>query len=165
MTASEALEAYIGKVRSAAPAIEERLAELGAADAQLRFAAARYAGTNDVTVSVGEADGHAEVIAHGEAVAFIEFGTGVRYGNGYPGERPEGIVGIGEYGDKHGATGRPWAYKGAQGNAGWQARKKNGEPIEGLSLTYGNAPNAPMYRAANRMCDEAGEIVREVLSR
>ena len=164
MKAVNALNAYIAKVHASRPVIEERLAEYGAEDARLRFAAARYAGTNDVTVATGESEGHATVDARGEAVAFIEFGTGVRYGNGYPGERPDGIVGIGEYGDKRGATGKPWAYWGDPGNAGWVPKNSRGESIWGLAMTYGNAPNAPMYHAANRMQDEAASIVREVLA-
>ena len=163
MNAVKALEAYIAKVNAAGPVIEEKLAEYGAEDARLRFAAARYAGTNDVTVATGESGGHATVDAHGEAVAFIEFGTGVRYGNGYPQARPDGIVGIGEFGKGHGATGKPWTYRGEPGNAGWPVTRKNGKSRAGVAMTYGNAPNAPMYHAANRMREQAGETAREVL--
>ena len=160
-----AVKSLMARVQNAAPEIEEKLAEYGAEDARLRFAAARYAGTNDVTVSVGESEGHAAVVAQGDAVAFIEFGAGVRHGKGYPGERPKDIVDIGKYGQGKGASGRPWVYRGEQGSAGWQVRKKNGDPIEGLSMTYGNPPNAPMYHAANRMREEAGAVAKEVLAR
>lgn len=172
MKAVQALERYIAKLHAAEETIEWRLAKKGIDEAEKHFALAQYAGVNDVIVGEDEVDGHAAVVARGDAVAFIEFGTGVVYngpGNGvYPQERPEGIVGIGEYGEGHGASNYGWYYKGEPGNAGAQAvrYKKDGSEVSrpGWVHTYGNLPASGMYHAANLMSDEAGEVVREVLA-
>lgn len=172
MKAVQALERYIAKLHAAREEIEWRLATKGADEATFEFDQAKYAGVNDVVVQEEEVDGHAAVVARGDAVAFIEFGTGVVYngpGNGvYPQERPEGIVGIGEYGKGHGASNYGWYYRGEPGNAGAQAvrYKKDGSEVSrpGWVHTYGNLPASGMYRAANLMSDEAGEVVREVLA-
>ena len=73
---------------------------------------ARQSVASDTTVSV-ERTGNVWVItASGKSIPFIEFGSGVFYngdGSSYPLPRPEGIVGIGEYGQGHGKQ-KSWVY-------------------------------------------------------
>ena len=126
----------------------EKLAEIGLEVAQPLFAAARYDGNNDVTVRIEKSETGYRLIAEGSSVAFIEFGSGIvenPSGNAsYPLKRPDGIVGIGEYGKGHGATGEKWYY----------AHNK---------FTYGNPPAMAMYYAEAEMLKEVMNIARSVL--
>ena len=62
--------------------VVEDLGNLGVVEAQKNFEQARYTGEKDVVVSLERKnDLECEIIAKGESVAFIEFGTGV-YFNG-----------------------------------------------------------------------------------
>mgnify|MGYP003299151106 CR=1 FL=1 len=54
-----------------------RLAEIGVRVASSGFATADYDGINDVVVSLVQTNSGATVIAAGETVGFIEFGTGI----------------------------------------------------------------------------------------
>ena len=45
-------------------------------EASVRFTTAMYDGTNDVQVRVDPIDGGYAIVAKGEVVCFIEFGTG-----------------------------------------------------------------------------------------
>lgn len=124
----------------------QKLADIGVGIADDKFKAADYDGDNDVTVKCEMTDTGVRLIASGEAVAFIEFGAGVARGGGYLGEKPAGIVGLGEYGKKKGATGKPWYY--AHG-------KK----------TDGNPPAMGMYYARNEIVEKVIDTAREVFGR
>lgn len=65
-----------------------------------------------ISVSVRKIPNGSEIVARGENVAFVEFGTGVTRNapGAYP-DRPEGISGIGEYGQGKGKQ-RAWGYYG-----------------------------------------------------
>ena len=139
--------------------LTERLAELGAKIAKASFENALYAGYNDVEVSVEpveNANGY-KVVAKGQAVLFIEFGTGITNPE-HPqqGEIP-GIVPHGEYGKKRGKQIKGWVYKGVPGNAG----KEIGE---GKVHTLGNPPSRSMYQATKDMQAKVYEIAKEVFS-
>ena len=56
-----------------------RLTEIGVSVAELGFSMADYDGVNDVLVTETQLGNRALVIAYGETVGFIEFGTGVKY--------------------------------------------------------------------------------------
>lgn len=56
-----------------------RLAEIGVRVAQSGFSTADYDGVNDVSVSMEKTSAGYAVVASGETVGFIEFGTGVKY--------------------------------------------------------------------------------------
>ena len=90
----------------------EGLASIGVKEASVRFTTAMYDGTNDVSVSLETSKNGYAIVAKGQAVAFIEFGAGVYHNTGepYPNPRPEGIVGIGEYGKGKGKQ-KAWGYK------------------------------------------------------
>ena len=126
----------------------EGLAEIGIKEASVRFTTAMYDGVNDVSVSLNKAKNGYVIEAKGEAVAFIEFGAGV-YHNGsepYPNPRPEGIVGIGEYGKGMGKR-KAWGYK-----------NENDE----LVITRGNPAAMPMWYASEEIKKSVLRVVKEV---
>jgi hypothetical protein len=107
-----------------------------------------YDGTNDVSVHLDEISNGYAIVADGKAVAFIEFGAGV-YHNGsepYPNPRPDGIVGIGEYGKGHGKR-KAWGYL-----------DENDE----LVITRGNPAAMPMWYASEEIKSSVLKVVREV---
>ena len=125
----------------------ERLAFLGATRVSLGFSRAIYGDKSDVKVDVEINKNKAIIKANGEDVCFIEFGAGIRYGNGYPSDRPEGIVGIGEYGKGYGNNPNGWWYTGKDGRS---------------HHSYGNPPNAVMYKTSLELAEEISMIAREV---
>ena len=134
----------------------EKLAYIGVKEASVRFTTAMYDGINDSKVSLKNTKKGYKVIAKGKAVAFIEFGTGVYHNTGepYPNPRPEGIVGIGEYGDGKGSR-RAWYYKGSPGT--------NGEvQANGVVKTRGNPAAMPMWYASEDMRKSILKVVKEV---
>lgn len=134
----------------------EKLAYIGVNNASIRFTTAMYDGVNDVTVSLDKtAKGYA-IVAKGQAVAFIEFGSGVYHNTGepYPLPRPDGVVGIGEYGQGKGKR-KAWYYKGEPGT--------NGElQSNGVVKTRGNPAAMPMWYATEEMRRSILQIAREV---
>lgn len=126
-----------------------QLAEIGCTVAGARFSSAQYDGNNDVTVRIEKSETGYRLIAEGSSVAFIEFGTGIKMNPGgnasYPGDRPEGIVGIGEYGKGHGATGHRWYYESGK-------------------YTYGNPPAMGMYRAEQEILKDVINIARSIFN-
>lgn len=125
------------------------LAESGTKIAQNLFSDAVYQGNGSVGVRAEKKTFGAAVVASGPGVAFIEFGAGVALGNGYPGTRPPGIVGIGQYGYGRGANIEGWTYIDESGN---------------MQQTIGNAPYAPMFNTATQlraMLPEASRAVFE----
>lgn len=134
----------------------EGLAMLGVKEASVRFTTAMYDGVNDVHVTLKKiANGYA-IVAKGQAVAFIEFGTGVYHNPSepYPNPRPEGIVGIGEYGQGKGKR-KAWFYKGEAGSNG--EVQKNG-----VVKTRGNPAAMPMWYASEEMRNSILKLAREV---
>lgn len=123
-----------------------KLAEIGATKASLAFSRAVYTGDNDVSVSVEPIENGYSIIASGEAVLFIEFGSGVTYGYGHP--EPM------EYG--------PGTYPGKghwdDPNGWYLPKSKGGEH------TYGNPPSAAMYRTGKELQQEILRIAREVFA-
>lgn len=134
----------------------ERLAMIGVKEASIRFTTAIYDGVNDSTVTLEQTPNGYSVIAEGTAVAFIEFGAGVYHNSGepYPNPRPEGIVGIGEYGKGKGKR-RAWFYYGEAGTNGESDGK-------GLVKTRGNPAAMPMWYATEEMRNAILQIAREV---
>lgn len=129
----------------------ERLAVIGAREASVRFTTAMYDGVNDVSVDVAPIEGGYAIIARGKAVAFIEFGAGVYYNSSepYPEPRPQGVVGIGEYGKG----------KGKQKSWGFYDESKN------LVITHGNPAAMPMWYATQEIEREIRQIAQEVFGK
>jgi hypothetical protein len=128
----------------------EGLAEIGLKEASVRFTTAMYDGTNDVSVHLDVSKNGYAIVADGQAVAFIEFGAGV-YHNGsepYPNPRPQGVVGIGEYG------------KGQGKQKAWGYYDENDE----LVITRGNPAAMPMWYASEEIKNSVLKVVKEVYS-
>lgn len=128
----------------------EGLAQIGLKEASVRFTTAMYDGNNDVSVRLDETKNGYAIVADGRAVAFIEFGAGVYHNSSepYPNPRPEGIVGIGEYGKGHGKQ-KAWGYE-----------DENGEIV----ITRGNPAAMPMWYASEEIKNSVMKVVREVFS-
>lgn len=126
----------------------KRLAEIGVSVASTGFALAPYDGINDVQVVMTQRGNMATVIAFGEAVGFIEFGTGVKYpewdSTGMEYTPPE----HGSYGKGQGA--RP---------KGWYFSQHTGAKAQ---HTYGNPPAEAMKTARDVMVERVVQIAREV---
>ena len=155
-SAIKELEKYKKELLQKERRLLEELAILGFHEATVRFATAIYDGVNDVTVDLDEVGKGFVIKADGAAVAFIEFGSGVYHNTSepYPNPRPEGIVGIGEYGDGKGNR-RAWFYKGEPGT--------NGEVnSKGFVKTRGNPAAMPMWYASEEMRKAILLIAREV---
>ena len=131
-----------------------KLADKGLEEATVRFAHAEYAGSNDMTCRVEHDKRRATIYAEGQAVAFIEFGTGVAYT-----EHPSGMYKHGTYGKGKGASQNGWAYKGQKGTSG--------TPIPGRDDVYrtrGNPPAEAMWEATALMARSIEEVWREVMT-
>ena len=128
--------------------ILEELANIGVKEASVRFTTAMYDGVNDSSVTLETISNGYCIKAEGKAVAFIEFGAGVYHNSGepYPNPRPDGIVGIGEYGNGYGK--RPaWGFKDDSGE---------------LVITRGNPAAMPMWYASEEMRSNIAKIAQEV---
>lgn len=147
-SAIKELKAYKAEFGHKCDLVVQKLVEYGRQTAEERFAFAQYDGEKDITVKIVKEGTKYMIVANGWAVAFIEFGAGVHY-NGpdghYPLPKPEGIVGIGEYGFKMGRN-DSWTYQ--EGNV--------------RVVSYGNPAAMPMYFASVEMRQRLQDAVREV---
>ena len=125
----------------------KRLAEIGVSVATTGFATADYDGVNDVQVTMTQGGTTASVIAFGETVGFIEFGTGIRYpewdNSGMEYTPPK----HGTYGKLQGAREKGWFFKQGEG---------------AVRHTYGNQPAEAMRTARDVMIERVTQIAREV---
>lgn len=146
--AIEELKSFRDSLEQKKNRLLEGLANIGLREASVRFSAAMYDGVNDSHVTLMPiANGYA-IVAEGNAVAFIEFGSGVYHNPGepYPNPRPAGIVGIGEYG------------KGFGKRQTWVFRDEAGEKV----FTHGNPAAMPLWYASEEMRSKITKIAREV---
>ena len=150
------LETYKREIAEKEKRLLEKLAYIGVKEASVRFTTAMYDGINDVNVTLEKSGNSYAIVARGTAVAFIEFGAGVYHNSGgaYPNPKPEGIVGIGEYGKGRGKR-RAWFYKGDAGTNG--EVQKNG-----VVKTRGNPAAMPMWYASEEMRNAILRIAKEV---
>lgn len=158
--AERQIQEYKTTLNKKAQEFAKVLAQKGIDVATVRFANAQYAGDNDVTVEhdpVQMPNGFA-IVAHGKAVAFIEFGTGAHH-NGYGGELPPGVGAHGSYGKGQGAN-RRWYYYGESGNAGTPVKQVDGKGQ--LNYTSGNEPAMAMWGAVEEMASQVEATWREV---
>lgn len=125
----------------------KRLAEIGVSVASAGFATADYDGINDVQVKMTQSGSSAAVIAFGETVGFIEFGTGVKFpewdNSGMEYTPPK----HGTYGKGQGARPKGWFFTQGEGSA---------------QHTYGNPPAEAMRTARDMMIERVIQIAREV---
>ncbi len=125
-----------------------RLAEVGVRVAQAGYATADYDGVNDVVVSMEKTASGYTVVASGETVGFIEFGTGVKYPEWDNTGMEYAPPAHGTYGKGQGKNPWGWWFKG---NDGASARH-----------TFGNPPAEAMLTARNEMIERVTQIAREV---
>ena len=125
-----------------------RLAEIGVRVAQSGFSTADYDGVNDVSVRMEQTPNGYAVIASGESVGFIEFGTGVKYQEWDNTDMDYTPPKHGTYGKGQGANRHGWWFKQ---NDGGTARH-----------TYGNQPAEAMRTARDEMVEQVTRIAREV---
>ena len=128
----------------------EQLMDEGYSIAVRIFSRALYAGTNDVIVDPPHWEGDTLVLtAEGNAVAFIEFGTGINYYD-YPDPTVYGKLGMAQHGQfekGHGSQIR-WWYEGEPGTAGRPKRRRDGTYDDRWSTSWGNPPARAMYEAS-----------------
>ena len=138
----------------------DRLAQQGLQVASARFQVANYSGTNDVTVRIEKRGNmYSAVVAEGDAVLFIEFGTGVTYPDGHPDKPPE-VSPRGTYGYGLGKMRDGWRYpieKGI-GNSDAEIDSKH----RNMLRTKGNPSNMSMYNSVRELEEEFAVIAREV---
>ena len=142
------LKAYRDSIESREKQLLEELAKIGVREASVRFTTAMYDGVNDSEVTLETIENGYRIVAEGHAVAFIEFGAGVYHNptEPYPNPRPNGIVGIGEYG------------KGFGKRQAWGFKDDSGE----LIITHGNPAAMPMWYASEEMRNSILTIARRV---
>lgn len=125
----------------------KRLAEIGVSVASTGFALADYDGENDVNVRLEWRGNKAVVIAEGQTVGFIEFGTGIKHpewdNSGMDYTPPK----HGTYGKKHGARPKGWYFKPGEGS---------------VQHTFGNIPAEAMRTARDVMIEKVTQVAREV---
>lgn len=127
--------------------LRSRLASLGATVASINFSRAVYNGVKDVSVRVDDTGSVAVIYAEGESVAFIEFGSGERYGSGHP-QAAEFGFGPGTWSD------------GPEGKGHWDNPK--GWWYGHGQHSYGNPPAMAMYQAVQAMTEDITTIAKEV---
>lgn len=160
--AERQIQEYKTTLNQKAQEFAKALAQKGIDVATVRFANAQYAGDNDATVErdpVQTPNGFA-IVAHGKAVAFIEFGTGVMHSS-YGGELPDGVGEHGTYGKENGKHKR-WYYYGETGNAGTPVKEVDGKGQ--LNYTSGNDAAMAMWGAVEEMASQVEATWREVWS-
>ena len=160
--AERQIQVYKATLNQKVQEFAKALAQKGIDVATVRFANAQYAGDNDVTVErdpVQTPNGFA-IVAHGKAVAFIEFGTGVMH-SAYGGELPNGVGEHGTYGKENGKHKR-WYYYGESGNAGTPVKEVDGKGQ--LNYTSGNDAAMAMWGAVEEMASQVEATWREVWS-
>lgn len=138
----------------------QKLAEAGLTVAQAQFRTAQYDGVNDVVVKVEVLDkNRVAVVANGQAVAFIEFGTGISYPKEHPKAQQMGAV-RGSFGQGKGNN-ESWTYYGETGTDGVAIRDSDKGTVV---RTKGNPPARAMYYASQEMIGKITQIAEEVFT-
>lgn len=148
--ALKAVKRYQKDIERKQKMLLERLAMIGVQEASVRFASAMYDGVNDVRVNLRRIENGWAITAKGQAVCFIEFGSGVYHNPSepYPNPRPPGVVGIGEYGQGKGKR-QFWYFNNKKAGA------------KGV-FTRGNPASLSMWYATEEMRRSLLDIAREV---
>ena len=149
--AAQDLRRYAEWVQRKETELITRLAERGKDVASVKFAGAKYDGTNDVSVRVDSTGSVAVIYAEGEAVAFIEFGSGAKEGYGHP---LAGNFGLGP---------GTWSTNEELGGKGhWD--DPNGWYYKHGVKSHGNPPAMAMVDAVQAMTAEITSIAKEVFA-
>lgn len=148
--AIKAVKAYKRWVIAKETALRLRLASIGVEVARVAFAGAIYDGTNDVIVRLDDTGSVATVYAEGKSVAFIEFGSGAKFGGGHP------------MGAELGFFPGSWSL-GEEGKGHWN--DPNGWYYAHDKKSHGNPPAMAMIAARDEMEARFTAIAREVFSK
>lgn len=139
-----------------------RLATIGATVVSFDYSGAFYVGDKDVSISVEptEDNNGYKIVASGQAVAFIEFGAGARYGGGYPEPQLASTY----------ATPGSWSTDLTVGKGHWADPNGWYLPNEKVGLSgekhsYGNPPSAGMYHAGQEIREQIDRIAKEVFGK
>lgn len=156
------LNAFLQSLEAKVNLLLERLMAEGYSIATDAFQTALYAGTNDVVVQEPYWEDNKLVLcAEGNAVAYIEFGTGVHYSEQYPTKYGDPYNKL--HMDKRGTHGKKkgrfdaWEYYGEVGTEGRVVGERNGAP---LIRTHGNPPARAMFQATENMTDR--DYIRQI---
>ena len=142
------LERYEKEFRAKETEFVRRLKEIGVSVAETGFSMADYDGINDVLIAETQNGPRAAVIAYGETVGFIEFGTGVKFREYDSSSTEFTPPPHGSYGKGKGANPKGWFFKQSEGVAGRH--------------TYGNIPAEAMLTARDVMVERVVQIARDV---
>lgn len=148
-SAIKELQQYSAWVQTKEAELRSRLAMLGATVASIQFSRAIYNGSNDISVRVDDTGSVAVIYAEGESVAFIEFGSGAKYGYGHPLAGQFGF-GPGTWSD------------GPDGKGHWDNPK--GWWYGSGEHSYGNPPAMAMYDAVKEITENVTRIAKEVFA-
>jgi len=148
--------------------LAKRLGEIGVQVAQTHYKSAPYAGVNDVEVWLDESGdkGTVTIIAGGEAVLFIEFGTGIlnpEDWNARSALKSGNVALHGQYGKGNANTPFGWIYKGDM-PANPPAGTNPSYLKQGFIHTYGEEPHPAMYLARKEIIENVQNIAREVFN-
>ena len=146
--AKRLLEQYKNDFRTKEELFVRRLAEIGVSVARAGFSMADYDGTNDVQVDMTQNGTKATVLAFGETVGFIEFGTGVKFPEWDNSDMDYTPPKHGTYGKGQGKNPYGWYFKTSDG-----AKARH---------TYGNYPAEAMRTARDEIIERVMQIAREV---
>ncbi len=142
------LEQYEKEFRAKEAEFIRRLKDIGVSVAETGFSLADYDGINDVLIAETQNGPRAAIIAYGEAVGFIEFGTGVKFRE-YDSSSSEFTPPThGTYGKGKGANPKGWYFSQGEGAAGRH--------------TFGNPPAEVMLTARDVMVERVIQVAREV---
>lgn len=156
------LDLFQKKIKRQTEEFVKALAERGVEIAQLKFSTAVYAGTNDVSVKVeDEGKNKKAVVAMGNAVLFIEFGTGILYPDDHP-EKVDGVSPRGTYGQGKGANPRGWAYYGDPGNEPSSRVVHVSKDGRQVVKTQGSPANKCLYESREALRQDWESIARGV---
>lgn len=147
---------YTAWLKDRTQAFIAALAADGLSVANAKFEHVEYSGENDAEVEIQQrTDSTVAVVAIGESVLFIEFGTGVTYPDIHPEAHELGMI-RGEYGKKHGKQ-KTWGYYGDPGNLG-----KVIDEETSLVLTRGSPASMPMYETVKELKAEVEAVARRI---
>lgn len=169
--ALEELEKARKEIKAFARELTEELVKRGAQVASVKYSMAEYAGFNDVTTGFKLSKGGmtGTVYARGNAVLFIEFGTGRMRADNET-ERAdiisggESLKGHGQYGYGMGDSMSGWFYRGTIGRNPPEGTEKSTTNPKSIH-TYGNNANSSMWLSKFAMEEMFSEVVQEVWGR
>ena len=149
-SAAAALIAYADGLSAKADEIVAELGKNAKHDAEMGWQSVTY--DNEPIQAIVEQKpvmNGTEISVTGEQVPFVEFGAGVYYNgaDSYPGIRPQGVAGIGQYGEGYGKR-KAWGYRTITGQ---------------VIITHGVAANPIMYKALQSARQAAQETAKGVM--